>query len=855
MKSKLNRRGLFSGCSIAAAAFVTISASAYGQFSLTGASYTQDFDLLTSTGTTTTVIPGWFVGTGISSISGTTVTVGTGSSNAGGNYNFGVAGINAITDRALGSLASGSTQRNTEFRFTNNTGQNISALNILYDGEQWRVGATSVVNQMVLSFSLDGLTFTPLGTGFNFITPINGNASGAALDGNATANRVADIGGLYTLGAEITVGQTAFLRWEDIDNSSSDNAMAVDNFRLTATLVAIARTLTWAPTSGDWDTLSSNWNDGTASTTFQADDNVVFDDTGLTQSTVTIVPATVAPRSVKVTNTSGEYTFVGGAISGSTSLTKSGAGRLVLTAANTYTGATTVSGGTLTISADDQLGAANAPLVLASTAIFETTGSVTVNPDRSVSGTGKFKIAPSTTLVIVGPANLGATTLIDSGTISFSGSTAAQMTALTLEKAALVMASQPISLSGPITTTYTTGSATISAGINFGATTTTNNRFVTVADSDAASDLILSGPLSMTGSGRLVKVGDGTLELTGTNNYLGLRIGLAGTSPANGGRVIIHDADDLGTAQLQFNAGILDNPDAPITTLIGVSLGAGQFPDGGVFNGKPITFQGPSSLFIAASSTYLHKITANTDLIFAGGFNLSTNGGSGGTAGLSDGLAITGPGTVFFPAAANTLTEQIYVDAGTLEISGALTAPLPPTTTARNNGTVTGITSGAAGLGILNIASGGRLAPGTSADATGTLLVNGILNIQTDGTYFVDAEGFNIGLFDQISVTGNVTLAGNLDVNLLGGYIPSLGDKFIIIANDSDDAVLGTFNGLPEGTQVGSSVFNISYLGGDGNDVELIAVPEPGSIALLLGGLAFLGARRRRSAECGFLNA
>ena len=39
----------------------------------------------------------------------------------------------------------------------------------------------------------------------------------------------------------------------------------------------------------------------------------------------------------------------------------------------------------------------------------------------------------------------------------------------------------------------------------------------------------------------------------------------------------------------------------------------------------------------------------------------------------------------------------------------------------------------------------------------------------------------------------------------------------------------------------------IDYNGGDGNDVVLAVVPEPGSLVMLMGGLAVLaGARRRR---------
>ena len=66
---------------------------------------TENFDTLASTGTgiawtDNSTIPGWYS-------TRTTYNSGTGSSNAGALYSFGVAGTNAVTDRALGSVASG----------------------------------------------------------------------------------------------------------------------------------------------------------------------------------------------------------------------------------------------------------------------------------------------------------------------------------------------------------------------------------------------------------------------------------------------------------------------------------------------------------------------------------------------------------------------------------------------------------------------------------------------------------------------------------------------------------------------------------------------------------------------------
>jgi T5SS/PEP-CTERM-associated repeat protein len=105
--------------------------------------------------------------------------------------------------------------------------------------------------------------------------------------------------------------------------------------------------------------------------------------------------------------------------------------------------------------------------------------------------------------------------------------------------------------------------------------------------------------------------------------------------------------------------------------------------------------------------------------------------------------------------------------------------------------------------------------------------------------------------YDRITVEGSVMLGGLLDVPLLAGFVPQGGNSFIIIDNAGSDAVLGTFTGLPEGSNFIShgQLWNITYQGGTGNDVMLTAVPEPTTWALL--GLTTLGAgayywRRRR---------
>jgi fibronectin-binding autotransporter adhesin len=77
--------------------------------------------------------------------------------------------------------------------------------------------------------------------------------------------------------------------------------------------------------------------------------------------------------------------------------------------------------------------------------------------------------------------------------------------------------------------------------------------------------------------------------------------------------------------------------------------------------------------------------------------------------------------------------------------------------------------------------------------------------------------------YNQLFVTGTVNLGGaKLTVAL--NFASTTNQTFIIIANDGADVVQGTFASLPEGQyfSANSTQFQISYHGGDGNDVVLI---------------------------------
>ncbi len=117
------------------------------------------------------------------------------------------------------------------------------------------------------------------------------------------------------------------------------------------------------------------------------------------------------------------------------------------------------------------------------------------------------------------------------------------------------------------------------------------------------------------------------------------------------------------------------------------------------------------------------------------------------------------------------------------------------------------------------------------------------------GGHFHGGGDNSLTEFDWLDVTGDVELAGVLDVYLINGFELLAGMSFEIL--NVGGALTGEYDGLDEGHKVGSfsgTNLYITYAGGDGNDVTLYsrAVPEPTTLLLALFGLALLPRRKRR---------
>jgi fibronectin-binding autotransporter adhesin len=464
--------------------------------------------------------------------------------------------------------------------------------------------------------------------------------------------------------------------------------------------------------------------------------------------------------------------------------TKLGAGKVIFTQANTYTGDTTISAGALIRQVADT-----------------TTGDISVANGASFVLDGGITDGAGQSLSLNGPGS-------NSGGYFYVGS-AIQRGSLQAHNGANTWAGDII-LNG-------TGNTRI--GVQDGASLTlTGNITESVAGAGVLfragslnDDIIVSGTGSWTGVTTLFSNG-GSIRIT-ADDRLSTSASVLFTS---GGSTVL----DLNGFNQEF-AGI-DSITTNITIRSGVSgtsILTSNTPDALTFNNQGVITDGSGTVSFVKRGTGTQNLT-----------NINTYTGS--TTITAGTLALTGSGSI---------NDSSLIDvqaSATLSIAGVNSS----TTIGNDNPqTLRGLGTVDLGTKTLNIGSFGILAPGSGPGTLQFASTTGILNFATESTIAFDLGTTSdlisfISAGDWLSGSGNATLA----LNLLAGF--DYEQTYTIFRNvTTSDFAFANITGY-DTAEYSASFEKMN----DDYTLRFIAIPEPAST--LLGCLGLLALLRRRRA-------
>ena len=446
-----------------------------------------------------------------------------------------------------------------------------------------------------------------------------------------------------------------------------------------------------------------------------------------------------------------------GIISGSGGLTFNGSGTTTLAASNTYSGATVINSGTVSVSTLGNGSVAGFLGSSSSAASNLVLGGGTLNLTSVSTSNRSFTLTNGTTSTINNDASL-----------TITGTTAATSGSLVKDGLGNLILQGTHNYSGNTTinrgTVYLQNSASLGAG-NYSSKILFNNSSLLRWDSSASQ--ILSGDISGEG-GLYMNNAASTLVLSGSNSY-------SGTTTLNAGTIRLGNNNSLGTGSLLFNGGgaimSTDTSSRTITNSFG-SAGASNF-----------------------TITFGNSTTQTGNLSFSGNLNLN-----GGSLGITKTFNVLNT-TTFNGVISNSNSALTKNGSGTLVLSGNNTyGTLGSTVTTLNDGTlqigsnsvgsVAAITSSAIGKGGLTL-NGGKISSDSSTSRT---LLNAVI------------FGGNVNLGDTIN-NGNLTFSA----------AANLGGATRVLTVDSGV----TFGGVVSNgsiTKAGSGVLTLSgantYSGG-----------------------------------------
>lgn len=512
-----------------------------------------------------------------------------------------------------------------------------------------------------------------------------------------------------------------------------------------------------------------------SSTTALIDANVELFNNPLT--TVTVASGTTA---------SGIDLRITSVLNGAGSLVKNGTGTMQLSGANSYSGSTTINGGTLALSGDNNRLPTASTVFIADGAVLDLGGTAQTLAglgsaangvvgnisNGTVSSIGSFFLKNGTYNATFSGSGTNARLWIGgdtNATVTLNGSndriytadnnqviighstTGAAGTVKLASANALAAASQntqifsgTLDLNGQsnvrgnqISFMSAANGSLINSAV---AATASFNQSVTAGAGitmqiGGAGQLSLGGALS--GTGALNKIDTGTLTLSGANTY-------TGATTVTGGTLRISHASGLGTTA----GGTTVNAGATLD-LNAVAVGAEAITLSGIgasTNGA-LTGTGTSSLSGAIT------LAANTSI--GGTGNTLTLSGTISESGGARTLTKLGSGTLIL-SGSNTYTGPTSVDAGRLIVNGSASASA---FTVNTGATL----SGSGIVGVLTLNSGSTFAPGNSS---GTLTVVGNTVWNGGATYrweITDADGAAGTAYDLLSISGALTIAATAE--------------------------------------------------------------------------------------------
>ena len=417
-----------------------------------------------------------------------------------------------------------------------------------------------------------------------------------------------------------------------------------------------------------------------------------------------------AAGSSTFTNAGSAYTTFEGVIqdgAGTVALTKAGYGGLYLTGANTYTGGTTISAGSLWVGNGGTTGSIAGNVISNAALLFSRSDALTYA--GVVSGSGELYQTGTGTLTLSGASTYSGTTVVSAGTLKLGN------------ESALGTATGDLTVDGTLdlnsyslTKGSLGGSGTITSGANGSITLTSSSN-----GGNIFSGVIQDG----SGTVAFIKAGSGSLYLSGANTYTGgttisggfLGIGFGGTKGS-----LVGDVTNDG--KLAFNR-------SNASTYAGIVSGSGA-----------LIKYGAGTLTLSGESTYSGATSLNSGTLKLG--NASALGAATGTLTVYGTLDLnayslskadlSGEGTITSGAAgSSTLTTSgdstfsgvIQNGSGTVALTKAGTGTL----TLAGESTYSGATTVAAGT--LQLGNAGALGA-----AAGTLTVDGTLDLNAYST-------------------------------------------------------------------------------------------------------------------------